>query len=77
MRKTDRVAVNDKNAVRDELTAIILQNHASLTAAAKAGAKAGLDSVLKQLANPLSLTKGLRGTSVSKRSRRCSLAGTC
>ena len=54
-----RNAVNDKNDVRDELTAIIMANHASLTAAARSGVKSGLATVLKSLANPLPLTRGL------------------
>ena len=51
---------NDKNDVRDELKAIILANHAALTAAAREGVKSGLKTVIASLANPLSLTKGIK-----------------
>lgn len=52
-------ADNDKNNVARELKALIMANYPSMVAAATAGLKQGRDTLLKQLADPLSLTAGL------------------
>jgi hypothetical protein len=58
-KKSEREKDNDKNKLFVELSAIVKANYTSLVTAATAGLTAGLAPVLKQLADPLALTKGL------------------
>ena len=74
-------ADNDKNDVARELEALIMGNYASMLAAAKAGLKQGLDTVLKQLGDPLALTSGLPADTrleavTALLARRATLKGT-